>query len=115
MIWKREDENMLKSKKRVRGESKKIRVADSTVKLIDKELQSKLKIKLPLDENAVDILAEYFEAEETRLAQDRAENIAYDRQYLTDICRASDDFSPSGDGETTDIDDLNNRLAEQAR
>ena len=62
MIWKREDENMLKSKKRVRGESKKIRVADSTVKLIDKELQSKLKIKLPLDENAVDILAEYFEA-----------------------------------------------------
>ncbi|MCM1533418.1 MAG: hypothetical protein NC099_02075 [Corallococcus sp.] len=92
------------------AEEIKIKVADSTVKLITKELLETLLIELPLDESAIDILAEYFENEEISLAQDQDAGIPYDEQYMKDVCRAVDDFYPSGDYETLDVNDLNARL-----
>ncbi len=90
-----------------------IKVADSTVRLITKNLIAKLGITLPLCKQSIDILAEYFEAEEISLAQDQADDVPYDEQYMLDICRAVDDFSPCGDNAITDINDLNERLHKQ--
>lgn len=91
-------------------EEKKVKAAESTVRLITKELLAALEIILPLDEDSADILAEYFETEEIGLAQDQDAHIPYDEQYMKDICRAVDDFYPSGDSEVLDINDLNLRL-----
>lgn len=70
----------------------------------------KLGIVLPLTENAIDTLFDYFETEEIGLAKDQELRISYDEQYMKDICQAVNDLSPSGDNEVTDIDDLNARL-----
>lgn len=101
---------MVRKNKQKNNEEKKIKVADSTVKLITKELLSKLGIGLPLNEESADILANYFETEEISLAKEQDAGLKYDEQYMKDICRAVDDFFPSGDYEVLDIEDLNTRL-----
>lgn len=101
---------MLRKNKQKNKEEKKIKAMDSTVKLITKELLSKLGIVLPLNEESADILATYFETEEIGLAKDQEGGIAYDEQYMRDICGAVNDFFPSGDYEVLDIEDLNARL-----
>lgn len=101
---------MLRKKKQKIIEEKRLRAADSTVKLITKDLLNKLNITLPLDEDSADVLAEYFESEEISLAQDQEARIPYDEQYMRDICRAVDDFYPSDNYTSLDISDLNSRL-----
>lgn len=95
------------------NEVEKIKVANSTVRLITKDLMIDLDIALPLCERSIDILAKYFEEEEISLAQDQADNIPYNEQYMKDVCRAVDDFSPSADNTVIDINDLNDRIRKQ--
>lgn len=104
---------MLRKRKQKIIEEKKVKAANSTVKLITKTLLTELGITMPLDEDSADILAEYFELEEIGLAKDQEARIPYDEQYMKDICRAVDDFYPSGDYEVLDLNDLNMRLQQQ--
>ena len=86
------------------------KIKDSTIELLKKELNN-LEISLPIEENDIETIFEFFENKEIELSilQDEGEQI--NQQELDVISIAVDDFLIEANSSISiDLDDLNKKL-----
>lgn len=82
-------------------------IKNSTIKLIATEAMKDLKINMPIDENKIIDIFEYFEEIEIYLSQNITEGTEVDTEYLEIICNAVNDLN---DINNEDLKSLNIKI-----
>ena len=86
------------------------KVGDKTAKLIKEKVLPQKSITLPITEENLEMIFNWFEEEEISLANDESDGVSVDRDYFNAICKAVDELLETAD-EEVDIIDLNQKLS----
>ena len=87
-------------------------ISQRTVDIIREKLITPQLIKLPITNDSIDIVYEWFENEEITLANAMADGESIDETYLNNVCAALDELFDDEDS-YIDLNDLNNKLLQK--
>jgi len=88
------------------------KISETALNLLITEVMPKLKLSIPLSEDDVVDVANYYYSEEADLANAKENyNETIDDDRLALVCKIADEFN----AEPFDIDDLNSRLMKRCR
>ena len=85
-------------------------VSQKTVELIREKIINTQLVKLPVNDETIQIIYDWFEDEEICLANAEADGEVVDQTYFRDICLAVNELF-IGETEAINIDDLNEKLS----
>ena len=85
------------------------KISEKTVELIKEKILNAELVKLPITEESLEIIYDWFEEEEVTLANAKAEGEKVAQLYFDDICKAVDELF-SGDEMSPDLNYLNEKL-----